>query len=321
MRKIFFLLLLPLLLLVSCSAQPRDTGNIGTPCRTVTYCSGICYIEDNTVYRTLASGDAEILYAEPEGILTGLAADGETVYFLCEKGDIYKNRAVIGKITADGSVFPDLTTPLCEAAGIAIQGEIGELHILQSKLFLSGNQIYGSAYLFDPKSGTAAVLPVMYPGMAYTEDTVYYTEGGYEIFSVSADTLSPEHYGTVFYDGALFSGYSKEPFYNGIGIEHMTADGDVLYIALAASDGYAVYRITADVPPVHLYTHPIRIRELVCYESRVYFSDGVSVYRLTEGTPEVLCAVSGEQPYDFVIHNSRLYPRMDDFSEFLDLTK
>ncbi len=322
MRKshtVFVLCLFVLFTLVSCTAPARDTGNRNTPHRTITYFDGICSIAGNDILCTKDDGTTTCLYTEPDGILRGIACDGDALYFLTERETAARYRAVIGKIASDGTVTNDISTALFRAADCSAPGEIGELHVFDDRLFLTGNQIYGSAYLLDLTKASAIELPCMYPSGAYTDDTIFYTKGGYEIYAVTIDALSHPDAETVCYDGAMFSAYPQAPFYNGIGIEHMTSDGETLYFSMAESDGDAVYKVTGSASPTRMYTHPTRITALVCYEGKVYLSDDTAVYVLNGTEPTVLSDISGQKVPGFVIHNGRLYDDLSDFTKFLSL--
>ena len=301
---------------ISC-ADIADDGNLNTPSPRITWLDGIVCIEDNAII-----SNGVTLYAS-DGELLGLTAVDGCVYFLEREisGQPTMNRDVtVGCLNSDGTVR-NLTSELF-ADSAAIRNEIGFIRILDGKIFISGASAYGDAYLCDPESGNVS-LRNMPATNALDGESIYYTDGGYEIYRLTADNFAGE--AAVYYDGSDFAGWEDAEYYVGVGIERLCAGGGKLYFAVSASDGYRIYSYDGELSLLH--TNDLPVRQLQYYGGELYYSDENGIWRLSDEPERIcgLCARWGESgrlqmfTCDFVIHSGRLYYDIDDLTVYEEL--
>lgn len=301
---------------ISC-ADIADDGNLNTPSPRITWLDGIVCIEDNAII-----SNGVTLYAS-DGELLGLTAADGCVYFLEREisGQPTMNRDVtVGCLNSDGTVR-NLTSELF-ADSAAIRNEIGFIRILGGKIFISGASAYGDAYLCDPEAGNVS-LRNMPATNTLDGESIYYTDGGYEIYRLTADNFAGE--AAVYYDGSDFAGWEDAEYYVGVGIERLCAGGGKLYFAVSASDGYRIYSYDGELSLLH--TNDLPVRQLQYYGGELYYSDENGIWRLSDEPERIcgLCARSDESgrlqmfTCDFVIHSGRLYYDIDDLTVYREL--
>lgn len=321
-KFLFLPLLLSITLLTSC-AFISDDGNLNSTYPRAAFLDGIVYIDpDGSVSRLTADSTCETLYS-PTGELLGLTADGEHIYLLERErsGAPELSRAVsIIRLGADGEVA-NLTAELfadCEP----LHNTLGFIRKIGDKLFISGAGAYGDAYILDLATGEASSAN-MPAANAFIGSNVYFTDGGYEIYSLSLEDISAEP--SVYYDGGDFAGYADAEFYPGTGIEQLTA-GESLYFSLRDADGYSIYAYDGALERLH--TQELQVRELLYYGGELYFSDAAGIYRLGDGEVERICEVVSREDdtglmqafnADFAIHDGRLYYDLGELSNYIEL--
>ncbi len=300
---------------ISC-ADIADDGNLNTPSPRIAWLDGIVCIEDNAII-----SNGVTLYAS-DGELLGLTAAGGCVYFLEREisGQPTMNRDVtVGCLNSDGTVR-NLTSELFSDS--EIRNEIGFIRILGGKIFISGASAYGDAYLCDLETGNVS-LRNMPATNALDSENIYYTDGGYEIYRLTADNFEGEV--EIYYDGSDFAGWEDEEFYVGVGIEQLCVGGGRLYFTVSASDGYRIYSYDSELSLLHTNENPVR--QLQYYGGELYYSDENGIWRLSDEPERIcgLCVRGGESgrlqmfACDFVIHSGRLYYDIDDLTVYEEL--
>lgn len=322
-KDLFLPLLLSITLLTSC-AFISDDGNLNSPYPRAAFLDGIVYIDpDGSVSRLTADSTCETLYT-PTGELLGLTADGEHIYLLeRERSSLPElSRAVsILRLGANGNVT-NLTAEIfadCEP----LHNTLGFIRKIGDKLFVSGASAYGDAYILDLTTGEASSAH-MPTANAFIGSNVFFTDGGWEIYSLSLEDISAEP--SVYYDGGDFAGYADAEFFPGTGIEQLTA-GDSLCFSLRDADGYSIYAYDGGALE-RLHTQKLQVRELLYYGGELYFSDAAGIYRLGDGEVERICEVvfceddTGlMQAFnaDFAIHDGRLYYDLGELSRYIEV--
>ena len=317
--RVITALLMFICCLVSC-ADIADDGNLNTPSPKIAWSDGIVRIELGDDADFIVSSDGETMYTS-DGKLLGLTAADGSIYFLEREGDgpELSRDVTIGRIDADGTVH-NLTSELF--SGSEIHNELGFIRIIDGKIFISGASAYGDAYLCDPETGNVSSrnLPAT---NALDGESIYYTDGGYEIYRLTTDNFEGE--AEIYYDGSDFVGWEDEEFYVGVGIERLCAGDGELYFAVSAEDGYRIYSYDGGL--ALMYTNDIPVRQLQYYGGELYYSDENGIWRLSDEPERIcgLCARGGESgrlqmfTCDFVIHSGRLYYDIDDLTVYEEL--
>lgn len=306
---------------ISC-ADIADDGNLNTPSPRIAWLDRIVRIELGDDADRIVSSDGETMYTS-DGELLGLTAAGGCVYFLereASGGSALSRDVTIGRIDADGTVR-NLTSELF-ADSAAIRNEIGFIRILGGKIFISGASAYGDAYLCDPEAGNVSSRNMPATNTLDSEN-IYYTDGGYEIYRLTADNFEGE--AEIYYDGSDFAGWEDAEYYAGVGIERLCAGDGELYFAVSAEDGYRIYSYDGEL--ALMYTNDIPVRQLQYYGGELYYSDENGIWRLSDEPERIcgLCARWGESgrlqmfACDFVIHSGRLYYDIDDLTVYEEL--
>ena len=318
--RVITALLMFICCLVSC-ADIADDGNLNTPSPKIAWSDGIVRIELGDDADFIVSSDGETMYTS-DGKLLGLTAADGSIYFLEREaggGPALSRDVTIGRIDADGTVLT-LTSELFSDS--EIHDERGFIRIIDGKIFISGASGYGDAYLCDPATGNVSSrnLPAT---NALDGDSIYYTDGGYEIYCLTTDNFTGE--AEIYYDGSDFVGWEDEEFYVGVGIEQLCVGGGRLYFTVSASDGYRIYSCDGELSLLH--TNEIPVRQLQYYGGELYYSDENGIWRLSDEPERIcgLCARWGESgrlqmfACDFVIHSGRLYYDIDDLTVYEEL--
>ncbi len=328
LRVILALLIFVCCFFASC-AGTVDDGNLSTLSTRIAWLDGIVKIELGEDSDRIVSCDAETTGAPDgatvytsDGELLGLCVADGSIYFLereANGGSALSRDVTIGRIDADGTVH-NLTSELFSDS--EIHNELGFIRILDGKIFISGASGYGDAYLCDPEAGNVSSrnLPAT---NALDGDSIYYTDGGYEIYCLTADNFEGEV--EIYYDGSDFVGWEDEEFYVGVGIERLCAGDGELYFAVSAEDGYRIYSYDGEL--ALMYTNDIPVRQLQYYGGDVYYSDENGIWRLSDEPERIcgLCARGGESgrlqmfTCDFVILSGRLYYDIDDMTVYREL--
>lgn len=318
--RVITALLMFICCLVSC-ADIADDGNLNTPSPKIAWSDGIVRIELGDDADFIVSSDGETMYTS-DGELLGLCVADGSIYFLEREtsgGSALSRDVTIGRIDADGTVH-NLTSELF--SGSEIHNELGFVRIIDGKIFISGASAYGDAYLCDPEAGNVS-LRNMPATNTLDSENIYYTDGGYEIYRLTADNFEGEV--EIYYDGSDFAGWEDAEYYVGVGIERLCAGDGELYFAVSAEDGCRIYSYDGEL--ALMYTNDIPVRQLQYYGGELYYSDENGIWRLSDEPERIceLCARWGESEQlqmfncDFVIHSGRLYYDIDDMTVYREL--
>lgn len=328
LRVILALLIFVCCFFASC-AGTVDDGNLSTLSPRIAWLDGIVKIElgedsDRIVScdeETAGAPDRATVYTS-DGELLGLCVADGCIYFLEREtsgGSALSRDVTIGRIDADGTVH-NLTSELF--SGSEIHNELGFIRIIDGKIFISGASAYGDAYLCDPEAGNvnSRNMPAT---NALDSENIYYTDGGYEIYRLTADNFEGE--AEIYYDGSDFVSWEDEEFYVGVGIEQLCVGGGRLYFTVSASDGYRIYSYDGELSLLHTNENPVR--QLQYYGGELYYSDENGIWRLSD-EPERICGLCEQNDEtgrlqmftcDFVIHSGRLYYDIDDLTVYEEL--